>query len=789
MAKAEDFLDAPSAADFLGAGPSEPAKEVGYREARDIRAAEPTLRPTGGFRKQVTAAFEQGPSPAEVPTGEQLRQRWAETGKGIVSGIPGQFGDIEQFGRAFAGGIGANVSQTTVLPTTEEIGTAIFGKPQTEELGKYRTGGGMVGGLVSPFAVARGIRTGTEALIGSPSELSAKLARDAENLGFKLEPAQVREAKPMGSPGFGVEAQVENQQLANRLVSKETGLETTSITPEFVQGRLRAVGDELNKIYNREITIDGSLAQAAKAAADFERQIGAAADTRVASIGENIFRRWEVENIKQQELQIQQLLGKKGRKGVEEVGDFVMRKFEPGERIDAPPITPEVWQAYRGMNVGQWDNLRPITVNAPEWAGDVMKVMDELTEKFGLRVRPAFYVGDHAGGTYGFTHPMGHIVLNERVLKTGKDALETAIHEFGHQAEFQLFKYADPAVKKAITDTWAAENKAIPYGTKTVEQYRPITSAKYPEASRQALVEPGEYGRYIRNFQEWYAEQVSRWITTKTEPLTVVDKFFKGIADMWKAIYTKVVGHTPLSKEVDDFMRKSWMGKDIDQAAMREVFQLKAVEEPVVGGKPVASPVQPIAKVTAKIDGDQLQALRSRLSAISVTDGLNANRARELLQQIDSAIKRENPKLAKQLEVANRKYTAIKTLESLIQTRSPGIFQGNVDLEQLGKELASRGVGPRHPLYQLGQIGEQLQIRGRSAGPEYAGQDVITALMGRAGRALSTVLGGRTQTARAIQRQMEPGRPVTPRLLGERVAAGTVGQEVDRQKRRSKNAP
>lgn len=766
-----------------------PAKQVGYREARDIRAAAPTLRPTGGFRKQVATAFEQGPSPAEVPTTEQLKQRWAESGKGFVSGIPGQFGDIEQLGRAVAGGLGANVSPTTLLPTTEEIGTAIFGKPKTEQLGKYRTGGGMIGGLVSPFTVAKGIRTGTEALIGTPSQMSANLAREAESLGFKIEPMQVREATPMGSPGFGTKAQEQNQQLANKLVSKETGLETTSITPEFVQSRAKAVGDDLNKIYNREMTIDGALAQAAREAAEFERQIGAAADPRVASIGDNIFRRWEVENIKQQELQIQQLIGKKGRKGVEEVGEFVMRKFEPGERIDAPPITPEVWKAYQGMDVGQWNNLRPITVNAPEWAGDVMKVMDELTDKLGLRVRPGFYVGEHAGGTYGFTHPMGHIVLNERVLKSGKDALETAIHEFGHQAEFQLFKYAEPSVKKAITDAWQAENKAIPYGTKTVEQYRPITSAKYPEGSRQALVQPGEYGRYIRNFNEWYAEQVSRWITTKSEPLTVVDKFFKGIADMWKAIYTKVVGHTPLSKEVDNFMRKSWEGKEIDQAAIREVFELKPAAEPAAGGKPVASPVEPTARVTAKIDGSQLQALRSRLSEISVSDGLNANRARDLLQQIDAAIARENPKVAKQLAEANRKYTAVKTLESLIQSRSPGIFAGNVDLEQLGKELAARGVGPRHPLYKLGQIGEQLQIRGRAAGPQYAGQDVITALMGRAGRALSTVLGGRTQTARAIQRQMEPGRPVTPRLLGERVAAGTVGQEVDRQKRKKRNAP
>jgi len=707
--------------------------------------------------------------PSTMPYGEQMRnvgEFYKEAGKGAALGIPsavvGMPGDIENLGRFGLNLAGAGVEPEAALPTTERIykgARSLFTDEPMSPGEKFGSvAGEIIGGFIGPGQVARGLRSAGEAAVGAPSALSRNLADLAEKkYGLKLEPMQVREAKPMGSPGFGTEAQTTNQIAANKAVSRETGQETASITPEFVRTRLNKIGDELNKIYNRQIVIDGELASAAKAASEFERQIGAAADPKVANIGENIFRRWEVENIKQKELQIQQLLGKKGKAGAAEAGEFVMRKFAPGERIDAAPITQEVWKAYQGMGVGKWDNLRPINaVDAPEWAADVMKVMDELTEKFGLRVKPGFYVGEQVGGTYGFTHPMGHIVLNERVLKNGKDALETAIHEFGHQAEFQLFKYADPSVKKAITDAWAAENKSIPFGSKTVEQYRPITSSKYGEESRQALVYNDQYGRYIRNFQEWYAEQVSRWITTKAEPLTVVEKFFKGIADMWKAVYARVVGHTPLSKEVDDFMRQSWQGKEIDQEAMREVFQLKAAAEPVVGGTPVATPVTPVAKVTAKIDGSQLQALRSRLSEISSKGGLEGNRAGDLLQQIDSAIARNNEKLAARLKVANRQYTATKTLEDLIQSRSPGIFGGNVSLDELGKALAARGVGQRHPLYELGQIGQGLKIRGRFQGPEYPGQDVVTALMGRAGRALSTVVGGRTPAARAIQRRMSP---------------------------------
>lgn len=750
-------IEAPSA-------PSEPSAWDTDVYAR-MRRGRPEIKSASQFFQQ------------EAPTAEEFGERYKEAAIGAAASIPGTVGDIEALGRTGLRYVGAPVEKETFFPTTKEIPGMLGVEEPSPEMAEEREAGSIVGGLFGPVALAKGLRVAGEAAIGAPSILSKNLAAQAEKLGFKLEPAQVREAKPVGSPGFGTEAQINNQQLANKLVSRETGLETNKIDKEFIDKRLAKIGDDLNEIYGRQFVIDDEIAKAAKEAADFERRINPASDPKIALTGENIFRRWETENIKQQELQIQQLLGKKGRTGAEEVGEFVMRKFAPGERIDAAPITPEVWKAYQNMRVGRWDNLRPITVNPPEWAGDVMKVMDELTEKLGLRVRPGFYVGEQAGGTYGFTHPMGHIVLNESKLKTGKDALETAIHEFGHQAEFQLFKYADPSVIRAIEDTWMAENKSIPFGTKTVEQYRPITSAKYPDASRQALVEPGDYGEYIRNFQEWYAEQVSRWITTKTEPLNVVEKFFKGIADMWKAIYTRVVGHTPLSKEVDDFMRKSWEGKAIDETAMREVFQLKPAAEPVVGGTPVATPVEPVGPVTAKIDGKDLQALRSTLSNITASGGLHSERAKKLLQQIDAAISRQNPEIAKRLAEANRKYTAAKTLDDLVNSASPGIFGGNVDLERLGKLLSSRGVSPRHPLYELGQLGEQLQIRGRfDPRPQQDRLDVLNALLGRAGRAIGTVTGGRSAAARAIQRRMRPGAEARPKVTPARAVATTAAE-------------
>ena len=70
-------------------------------------------------------------------------------------------------------------------------------------------------------------------------------------------------------------------------------------------------------------------------------------------------------------------------------------------------------------------------------------------------------------------------------------------------------------------------------------------------------------------FEEWFAEQVSRFITQNREPTSVVEKFFKGIADAWRAIYQRITGYTPLSKEVDAFMRKHWNGSLIEDAGKR----------------------------------------------------------------------------------------------------------------------------------------------------------------------------------------------------------------------------
>jgi len=54
---------------------------------------------------------------------------------------------------------------------------------------------------------------------------------------------------------------------------------------------------------------------------------------------------------------------------------------------------------------------------------------------------------------------------------------------------------------------------------------------------------------YWRSFTEWYADQIARWATTDQKPLTVVEKFFKRLADALKSFYAKVRNQKYLPNE------------------------------------------------------------------------------------------------------------------------------------------------------------------------------------------------------------------------------------------------
>ena len=210
-------------------------------------------------------------------------QKAGALGYGAVTGLVGGLGELEKFGAyevpemvglrekgerdQFAG-------RETIFPTiseTEKILKKVGIEKPREEVGGYKTAGEVIGGLGPALpGLAKGT---TRALVGTPSRTSEAYARAAEDLGFKLSPAQVRQDIPVPAKGATFFAE-KNQNLANKLASASTGKEAREISPDFIRSRLADLGKEFDKIYKgKDFQIGPDAVSALRSIAANEMQL------------------------------------------------------------------------------------------------------------------------------------------------------------------------------------------------------------------------------------------------------------------------------------------------------------------------------------------------------------------------------------------------------------------------------------------------------------------------------------------------------------------------------------
>jgi hypothetical protein len=128
-------------------------------------------------------------------------------------------------------------------------------------------------------------------LLGSPSKTSEAVAKEAEKLGFKLSPSQVRQDVPSAAKGATGWAEG-NQKLANELSSEGTGQKVAEITSDFIGKRLKTLGGEYDKIYKGKIfNIDQDAVNAIQEIARTEAQLpGVAGVSPVRQTAEDIMK-------------------------------------------------------------------------------------------------------------------------------------------------------------------------------------------------------------------------------------------------------------------------------------------------------------------------------------------------------------------------------------------------------------------------------------------------------------------------------------------------------------------
>lgn len=133
----------------------------------------------------------------------------------------------------------------------------------------------------------------------------------------------------------------------------------------------------------------------------------------------------------------------------------------------------------------------------------------------------------------------------------------TMTHELGHIVDRFAFANASSAVKTSILaafNEWRA-NRPLNENMRKLVQTRDnaviayYNTRKFGEATTRADFKSPDQRQYWVEFEEWFAEQVARWATSRDKPLSTVEKFFKSLAETLKDIYRAAAAKFGLSFE------------------------------------------------------------------------------------------------------------------------------------------------------------------------------------------------------------------------------------------------
>jgi Large polyvalent protein associated domain 38 len=220
--------------------------------------------------------------------------------------------------------------------------------------------------------------------------------------------------------------------------------------------------------------------------------------------------------------------------------------FKPGETL---AFSADISPALRGVAEG-WAKLLgldrvQLVVSTPS-GGTKLAAEHGLvagTKEHQMLTRPMPAAADGSVGTFS-----GHNV-ESIMLKPGmseRKTLEVLAHEMGHTLQRHTFDSAPEAVQREIRSAhqaWLAARHGDTTG-QFMTALRPFGDGDAGiSPSVRADPRPAEQSlsradlAYVRSFEEWFADNTAKWATSRAEPLSVVDKFFKDLADKLRAFF------------------------------------------------------------------------------------------------------------------------------------------------------------------------------------------------------------------------------------------------------------
>ena len=463
-------------------------------------------------------------------------------------------------------------------------------------------------GLRLPGAIASAIGAGYGQLYFNNPEGGKKFMDDVNTMMQLADPAmggmphvpeelnlaatRAREALARGErPARGVDP------ILDAVHKTESGQQVDNIKESFRAAQKSATKDRVADFF-KEITRDGLGDRTIGISPEAIRELYGEAEPKVGDdkLGfiPDVEHQWELSKETGADIQVplSDLIYHMDPKSFDVVADGI-RPYEEGfTNAEQPsgvvadakyPSDPYPTQAYGMHNIRTANThagaMMRGTFDVPSWHGPVQSVIDELATQLGLPITPRVWVGD-GGQVLGYTSQRGHIMLSSALDQYR--AMNVALHEFGHQVDFQKVQRADAATKSAINAAWLKDHARIQKEDPTLSQIRPLS---WGTDDNTLLSQTSRAQRnYILDYKEWFADQARTWLTKAGEPKGLVEKFFKGIADHWKAIYAKMAGHVDVVPTIDEFMRGIYKGEQTSGGPAVDPVQLSAIRQQIAGG-------------------------------------------------------------------------------------------------------------------------------------------------------------------------------------------------------------
>lgn len=167
-----------------------------------------------------------------------------------------------------------------------------------------------------------------------------------------------------------------------------------------------------------------------------------------------------------------------------------------------------------------------------------LKLIVDLDDQSSLRVNGA------DAAFYGFEGGYGYIWMSAEAQSNPVRFLANLAHEYGHAVMAHRFAEAGSDVQQALYATFQAQVRkhfSAQSNTTAMEfltdLYSPGNVSNFNDAGAKLQVNtakdlmaqiPSLNNWYA--FDEWMAEQIGKWLTTSARPVSIADRYFKGVA-------------------------------------------------------------------------------------------------------------------------------------------------------------------------------------------------------------------------------------------------------------------